>query len=56
MREEFIPLRLFTKFSKSISITYLVLLDLREVDDKLKFADKVSEIINDQWMSNPSLS
>jgi hypothetical protein len=42
-------LKLYTKWSKSISVTYLVVGDFREVQQNKNIRDKVTSQVNTKW-------
>ena len=54
MRDSFIPLKLFSKFSKSLTVTYLICLDLRNVADVGKINDKTADLLSAIWDEGPS--
>lgn len=52
MNEQFIPVRVYTKWSKTLSATYVVYADIRSGDNKAfkdKFLDKVSTAWRDDY-------
>jgi hypothetical protein len=55
LMEKFVPVKVFTKWSRSLSVTYLVLADLRTEGAKkpdLKFREKFVENVLDNWESD----
>jgi myosin-5 len=46
---DFYPLKLCSKWSKSLSLTYLIVADFRKVKQITNIRDKVSDQINEKW-------
>jgi len=51
MNEQFIPLRVCTKWSKTLSATYVVYADIRSGDNKA-FKDKFLDKVSTTWRDN----
>lgn len=47
--QDLIPLRLYTKWSKSICLTYLVVADFRKVKVTTGIRDKIADQVNSKW-------
>lgn len=47
--QDLIPLRLYTKWSKSICLTYLVVADFRKVKVTTGIRDKISDQVHSKW-------
>ena len=61
MNEDFYPMRLYGKWSKGISLTYLMFADFRDVNQSKNMRDKVAQQVHQKWedvyyQSKPSLS
>jgi hypothetical protein len=49
LRDEFTPLKLYSKWSKSLSVTYLVVADFRDVPQNKNTRDKIASQVNTKW-------
>lgn len=46
---DFVPLKLFCKWSRSVSVCYLMMSDYREVKISQKLKDKITKMVNLSW-------
>lgn len=49
LKDEFTPLKLYSKWSKSLSLTYLVVADFRDVQQNKNTRDKIATQVNTKW-------
>jgi hypothetical protein len=49
LQEEFTPMRLYGKWSKGISLVYLVLADFRDVNQSKNMRDKIAQQVHLKW-------
>jgi hypothetical protein len=47
--QDLIPMRLYSKWSKSISVTYLVIADFRKVKVTTGIRDKIADQVHSKW-------
>ena len=52
LRDEFTPLKLYSKWSTNLSIAYIVFADSRDVKESKTIRDKTSNHVNTKWEEN----
>jgi hypothetical protein len=52
LSEDFTPVRIYSKWSKGLSLTYLTIADFREVNQSKNMRDKIAQQVHIKWEDN----